>query len=171
MDYTSLPIEQQTYANFGFYALTRLGQEAVLIFFVLSGFLVGGRSIEKLCNGTFQGRNYAIDRFVRIMLPLASALLLYIPVAIWRGADVEWANWFGCWFSLQGIYTGACIEPLWSLSYEVWFYIVVLGIYLAISKKMGGVFYTYSMQPRIYQTANILSPCLAVRRICIHCEA
>lgn len=135
MDYTSLPVEEQTVANFGFFALTRLGQEAVLIFFVLSGFLVGGRSIEKMCDGTFQGRNYAIDRFVRIMLPLASALLLYIPVTIWRGADIEWANWFGCWFSLQGIYTGACIEQLWSLAYEVWFYIIVLGVYLAISQK------------------------------------
>lgn len=140
VDYTSLPVEQQTCANFGFYAFTRLGQEAVLIFFALSGFLVGGRSIEKMCQGTFQGRNYAIDRFVRIMLPLASALLLYIPVTIWRDADIEWVNWTGCWFSLQGIYTSACIEPLWSLSYEVWFYIIVLGIYLAIHQKWGGYF-------------------------------
>ena len=37
-------------AVFGF---ARLGDEAVLFFFVLSGFLVGGRAIERMIQGSF----------------------------------------------------------------------------------------------------------------------
>lgn len=124
-EYTCLPASQQNVLTFAFYALTRLGHEAVLIFFVLSGYLVGGRAIQKTLEGTFDVANYSIDRFVRIMLPLLSALILYIPCTFVCGRTIDWANWFGCLFSLQGIWTGACIEPLWSLAYEVWFYILI----------------------------------------------
>lgn len=133
-EFTNLPVEQQTPLVFICYALTRLGHEAVLIFFVLSGFLVGGRAIEKSRQGTFDVRNYAIDRFIRIMLPLISALLLFIPKEIICGNEIMWKDWMGCLFSLQGIWTGACIEPLWSLSYEVWFYILTGATFTVLCK-------------------------------------
>lgn len=41
-EYTLLLGQQQNIVTFIFYSITRLGAEAVLIFFVLSGFLVGG---------------------------------------------------------------------------------------------------------------------------------
>lgn len=138
IDYTSLPTEEQNIANFIFFSSTRLGQEAVLIFFVLSGFLVGGKALERMMNGTFQGRGYCIDRFVRIMLPLIAVLLLYLPVRRYLGQPIQWRDWFGCLFSLQGIWTGACVEPLWSLAYEVWFYILVAGAYLLTRHKLFG---------------------------------
>lgn len=138
VEYSLLPPEQQGISSFVFYSMTRLGQEAVLIFFVLSGFLVGGRSFKRMMEGNFQGRSYCIDRVVRIMLPLIAALLLYIPVTLFIGKDINWSSWFGCLFSLQGIFTGACIEPLWSLSYEVWFYVIVAALFLILQKRAWG---------------------------------
>lgn len=144
-EFTNLPVEQQNPLVFICYAFTRLGHEAVLIFFVLSGYLVGGRAIEKIRQGNFDLRNYAIDRFVRIMLPLASALLLFLPKEIICGNAIAWKDWVGCLFSLQGIWTGACIEPLWSLSYEVWFYILTGATFAVVclvsrkSKVIGSI--------------------------------
>ena len=37
-----------------FYLLTGFGHQAVMIFFVLRGFLVGGRAAEKISEGTFR---------------------------------------------------------------------------------------------------------------------
>ena len=147
VEYTLLPAEQKNPLIFAFYTLTRLGNEAVLIFFVMSGFLVGGKAIERLQQGAFDIKGYAIDRTVRIMLPLISALLLFIPVSIIRGLDIDWLAWLGNLFSLQGICTYSVIEPLWSLSYEVWFYILMGTISLffikqnIISKKIYAVLF------------------------------
>jgi len=77
VEYTLLPVSQQNPVVFVFYAITRLGFEAVLIFFVLSGLLVGGRTIQRLSSGNFKIRAYVIDRAVRIMLPLISSLLFF----------------------------------------------------------------------------------------------
>lgn len=145
-EYTQLPVEQHSIAVFVGYAFTRLGHESVLIFFVLSGYLVGGRAIEKIRQGTFDIKGYGIDRFVRIMLPLTSALILYLLKELVCGNTVVWKDWFGCLFSLQGIWTGACIEPLWSLAYEVWFYILTGASYAVvcmnnrIAKVFGSIF-------------------------------
>ena len=70
----------------------------------MSGFLVGGKAIERLQQGVFDIKGYAIDRTVRIMLPLISALLLFIPVAIIQGFCIDWKAWLGNLFSLQGIF-------------------------------------------------------------------
>ncbi len=134
-EWSWLPAEQQTPWLFAFYSLTRLGQEAVLVFFVMSGFLVGGRTIEKMRSGVFNVRDYGIDRTVRIMLPLLSALFLFFPKQWICGEPVVWKEWFGCLFSLQGIWTGACIEPLWSLSYEVWFYILTAAVCMSLGSS------------------------------------
>ena len=40
--YGDLPVEDKGLGTFIFYTLGRLGHEAVIVFFVLSGFLVGG---------------------------------------------------------------------------------------------------------------------------------
>ena len=65
VDYSSLPAEQQTPHVFSFFFINRLGFEAVLIFFVLSGMLVGGKSFIKIAEGSFKVRDYVIDRSVR----------------------------------------------------------------------------------------------------------
>lgn len=64
-----LPSEQHNPISFVFYFLGRLGHEAVIVFFVLSGFLVGGRGFERIQKGNFRIANYLIDRFSRIYPP------------------------------------------------------------------------------------------------------
>lgn len=81
--YGDLPISQQGAVAFVFYTLGRLGHEAVVVFFVLSGFLVGGRGFDRIKDGTMNVKSYAIDRFARIYPPplsLYSFLFYYMPV-------------------------------------------------------------------------------------------
>jgi len=125
VEYSLLPINQQNPFVFVFYLLTRLGDEAVIVFFIMSGLLVGGKSLDRLRKGTFDFKSYSIDRCVRIMLPLIAALLFAIPVYTLNGTGINWLDWLGNLFSLQGILVAPVIEPLWSLSYEVWFYVLI----------------------------------------------
>lgn len=126
---------QQTPLIAVFYSFTRLGQEAVLIFFVMSGYLVGGQALLRLKNDTFLIGDYAIDRTVRIMLPLISALILIFFINLIIGVKTDPVTWWGNLFSLQGVFVKPISDPLWSLSYEVWFYILIGGIALLKSKK------------------------------------
>lgn len=135
VEYGLLPEAQKNIFSFLFYFISRLGREGVLIFFVLSGYLVGGRSIEKYKQGTFNLQNYAIDRFVRIMLPLIGALLLMLVCHIIEGKDIDWVCWLGNLFSLQGIFVSP-LGVLWTLSYEVWFYIS-MGALIALLMRYG----------------------------------
>src|SRR4051812_12764616 len=67
VDYGSLPKEQQTRLVEFVYFLSRIGQEAVLAFFMLSGLLVAGAIIRRVSAGTFDLRLYAIERATRIL--------------------------------------------------------------------------------------------------------
>jgi len=112
--------------SFLFYGITRLGHEAVIVFFILSGFLVGGGIIRDIKMNKFNIYTYAIKRATRIFVPLIPACIFtafihrYIS-SEWPEITVVMSNMFG----LNGIitktlkYNGA----LWSISYEIWFYI------------------------------------------------
>lgn len=117
-----------------FYFIGRLGNEPVVVFFVLSGFLVGGRAIQRILNNNIDVKSYFIDRFTRIMLPLFAALLLMVVIAIILGYPIPFKDILGSMFSLQGVFTGSGGNaPLWSLAYEVWFYIFI-GCLMIICK-------------------------------------
>jgi peptidoglycan/LPS O-acetylase OafA/YrhL len=75
IEFGSLPPTQKTATLAITFGVTRLGYEAVLIFFVLSGFLVGGQIISRARMGNFVLWEYAIDRCCRILLPLVPAVL------------------------------------------------------------------------------------------------
>ncbi len=125
--YGDLPAEQQTQLVAGLFFLTRMGDEAVLTFFVLSGFLVGGRAVERLADGSFRPRDYILDRVSRIMTPLAPALVFAAIVGVLWGRGFD-AGRFACNLaSLQGVFCHPYESnvPLWSLAYEMWFYILV----------------------------------------------
>lgn len=139
VDYSDLPLDQQTTLVGVVMALMRLGHEAVLIFFVLSGYLVGGQVITRLQQGQFDLARYSVDRVSRIMLPLIPACLLTFAVAAWlTGAlpalDVMLAHLFG----LNGVVT-ATLEtnkPLWSLPYEIWFYILAGALAVFATRRL-----------------------------------
>ena len=62
--------------NEGMYALTSLGHGAVMVFFVLSGYFVGGSVIRGRRRGTFRWADYLISRSIRLWVVLIPALLL-----------------------------------------------------------------------------------------------
>lgn len=127
--YGNLPMEQQNIVTMAFTMFCRMGHEAVIIFFVLSGFLVGGRGFERIKAGTMNIRSYAIDRFSRIYPPLIAAIILCGITTYITGetecTNFTWLNVVGNIFNLQGICCQSIVSPFWSLSYEVWFYIIL----------------------------------------------
>ena len=124
-EYAALPSDQKNLVTVLFYGLTRLGNEAVICFFILSGFLVGGRGISKMLKGKFDWKSYAIDRFSRIFPPLFGAVLFYMAIFFWRQEEINYLHCLGNLLSLQGIVVLPVSAPFWSLSYEVWFYILL----------------------------------------------
>lgn len=128
VEYGLLPPAEKTIQNSVFFFLTRIAHEAVLLFFVLSGFLVGGKVIQRLRAGTFDLKSYALDRTVRIMLPLLSALILIFICNTIIGQKYSVIDYLGNILSLQGILVPWVSGPLWSLAYEVWFYVLMGGM-------------------------------------------
>ena len=138
----------------GFYALTSCGHQAVVIFFVLSGYLIAGSVRRSLAGGSWSWSGYAVQRLTRLWLVLLPGLLL---CALWDrvGMHSGWAprlygglsgdhmipnvalssTWPAFWrtvFFLQEILgtTFGSDGPLWSLAYEFWYYVLFpLGLF------------------------------------------
>ena len=120
--------------NIGF--LLRFGQEAVILFFLLSGFVINYSYRSK----PLKPSEYFFNRFCRIYIPLLAAFLLSYGVAAatsGRTIDIDLAGLLGNLFMLQDISSlkpGVIVEPymgnlpLWSLSYEWWFYVMYVPI-------------------------------------------
>lgn len=142
--FADLPVGQQNIFTMTFTMFCRMGHEAVVIFFVLSGFLVGGRGIERISDGTMNVKSYAIDRFSRIYPPLVAAVLFYYITSLCiSDTPFQWSTAIGNLFNLQGICCKSLVSPFWSLSYEVWFYIIlgVLAVLLKASKDTKKLLY------------------------------
>jgi peptidoglycan/LPS O-acetylase OafA/YrhL len=111
----------------------RFGPEAVIVFFVLSGFVIK-YTYERSKDKSF--KYYFIRRFIRLYVPLFFIFLLgYLLKCYSEGAlaNPEWGTLFGNIFMLQDVisqkpnvisaaYMGNGV--LWSLSYEWWFYML-----------------------------------------------
>lgn len=139
-EFGCLPPDQQNIFSMGFTMFCRMGHEAVIIFFVLSGFLVGGRGFERVKNGSMNVSSYAIDRFSRIYPPLVAAIVFYyITSLIIPGTPFSWATAIGNLFNLQGICCKSLVSPFWSLSYEVWFYIILGFLAMILTTKKDWV--------------------------------
>lgn len=135
--YSDLDSSSQHFGTFIFYSLTRFGTEAVILFFVLSGFLVGGPLIKRVRLGTFDSKSYIIDRLTRIYTPLFPTILLTICISLIISFHIDLAQILGNIFSLQGVFVETLNSnpPLWSLSYEIWFYCLGLAIVLVFNSK------------------------------------
>jgi peptidoglycan/LPS O-acetylase OafA/YrhL len=121
----------------------RFGQEAVILFFLLSGFVIHFSFSVRPTSSAI----YLFSRFSRIYLPLFPILLLaYISDSISSGAfaDLDLRTLLGNLLMLQdisGLKPGVIVEPyknnlpLWSLSYEWWFYVIYIAMMRIIQKR------------------------------------
>ena len=158
LGYRDLPRYSETIPVKVWYFVTGWYYDAVLVFFVLSGFLVGGLSLARLAEARYSTAEYAIDRVSRLFLPYVPVLfityLLDKAGAVWFAAsglydhkqlmlaqklgDVSFSqhntieNLFLNFLMLQNFHADplGSNSPLWSLSAEFWFY-VVFGIAMA----------------------------------------
>ena len=121
------------------------GQVAVLLFFLLSGFVIHYSALRR---GGLQARDYFVRRFRRIYPVFAIALALsYVSACVKAGAfvppelgalglnllqlqglDRDPGQWVDC-------YMGN--EPLWSLSYEWWFYVLFFVVFVRTAGPQG----------------------------------
>ncbi len=140
---------------------TTIGNEAVMIFFVLSGYLVGGSAINALRRNTWSWKNYLIKRLTRLWVVLIPALLLGVAVDY---AGLHFFSTPGSIYTappqqtlvlsdiagrltarvvagnaifLQSILvsTAGTNDSLWSLANEFWYYIAFPMVLLALRKN------------------------------------
>ncbi|GAA5511082.1 acyltransferase family protein [Novipirellula caenicola] len=138
------------------------GHEAVVFFFVTSGFLVGGGVCECSRTRPLDWRRYLADRSSRLYAVLVFALLLgamcdsigshYFnafgfysnqtphPVAVIGGPFVErldLSHFLASLFMLQEIALPSfgSNDPLWSLAHEWWYYLLFPLLLSGFSKE------------------------------------
>jgi len=149
VDYSQL--ESPVKLHMPFYALTSLGHQAVIIFFALSGYLVGGQALKQIWSGKWHVMDYMIRRLTRLWVVLLPALILTF-IADMIGMHISGgAGYKGAWYSqfasgpssqvpidhsvLAFLGNMAFVQtvfvpvfgsngPLWSLAYEFWYYII-----------------------------------------------
>ena len=129
-----------------FYAITSFGHQAVIVFFVLSGYFVGGSLLAK--RAVFSWREYGIARLSRLWMVLIPALLLTFAldqILLMSAPEVLSGTYANLWhlgpqpggeYSVGiGVFIGNLLflqqiflpvfgsnDPLWSLAYEFWYY-------------------------------------------------
>ena len=102
---------------------------AVDFFFVLSGFLIIYLLIvEKKETGNISLKNFYIRRFLRIF-PLYYLIILIAYLFLQDGSVVAWHKfmYFGgnFWMISKNAWTLSALNPLWSISIEEHFYLVI----------------------------------------------
>lgn len=132
-----------------FYFLTSLGGEAVIVFFVLSGYLVGGKVYQDFILNKFEWKNYLIKRLSRLYVVLIPALLIgglldYLGILYFNDTFIynnalhltpfnyniserlNIMNFLSNLFMLQTTFTPqfGSNGPLWSLANEFWYYLI-----------------------------------------------
>ena len=138
----------------GFYFITGLGHEAVVVFFVISGFLVGGLTVLKWST-KISYKDYFAARFSRIYSVLIPALIIgagldWIVLTYFNGSDINTNSsiphinsmnavissklrpdiFLGNIFNLEGISVPILGSngPLWSLAFEWWYYTIFAAL-------------------------------------------
>src|ERR1700674_2641061 len=77
------------------YFFTGFGYQAVVVFFVLSGFLISSAILKRETSGTWSWRDYAIDRSSRLWVVLIPGLLF----------GLLWDKLGSSYFAGTGLYT------------------------------------------------------------------
>jgi peptidoglycan/LPS O-acetylase OafA/YrhL len=117
---------------------TGFGHQSVLLFFVISGWLVGGSLLGRVGQPDAIA-NYAIDRMTRLWTVLIPTFLLTLLFSLStgetvpRGIDLSASNEFSAAIfagNLVGLQGGVAVPefggnfPLWSLANETWYYVM-----------------------------------------------
>lgn len=156
-----------------FYFLTGLGHESVIIFFVLSGYLISSSVIRNIRNNQWSWRNYFINRLTRLYIVLVPAIILG---ALWDQLGINILH-------VESLYNGKMAESilnfsviymstistalgnllflqgiavpsfgsngaLWSLAYEFWYYILYPSLLLtglSVSQKRIGKSFLFGL--------------------------
>lgn len=134
-----------SYAGIGgqiVYLLSMAGPRAVMWFFVISGYLVGGSVITQINRKSFKFSNFAIHRATRLYVVLIPALLAGVTLDLLRiaafgistapaaggetAASYTIKTFAGNLAFLQTLVTPTLgsNNPLWSLANEAWYYAV-----------------------------------------------
>jgi peptidoglycan/LPS O-acetylase OafA/YrhL len=133
----------------GLYAFGSAGAEVVVIFFVLSGYLISSSVFRAVDQERWSWKDYLTHRCVRLWLVLLPALLLCgvwdsarlalaVPAAgmslpaRMAAAGLTWRIFLGNVFFLQTIRTSTfgSDRVLWSLAAEFWYYMLFpLGLF------------------------------------------
>ena len=157
VDYGQLEASQKNILTAALWFISRLGNEAVIVFFVLSGYFVAGKGIARLMNKSFDLGGYSRDRISRIYTPFIPALIVTAVCAILTHQQISLSGFLLNLFGLQGILTTSFGEnaPLWSLAYEIWFY-------LLLGSLVGAFFNRSSSNTKRIVSAFIFVSCLIV---------
>ena len=139
--------------------LAGFGRQAVMVFFALSGFLVGGGALRRIRNGKFAWPDYVLQRMTRLYVVLIPALLLGLfwdrlgaAIAgvggIYGGHFPSFVNWnipqrlgwrigIGNLFFLESRWfrTFGSNSVLWSLVCEFWYYLLFPCLVLAVRER------------------------------------
>jgi peptidoglycan/LPS O-acetylase OafA/YrhL len=141
---TALRTAAHFYPTLVIYVVGSAGQEAVVIFFVLSGYLISGSVLRSLERGRWSWKDYLEHRLVRLWLVLIPALVLCAAwdcarlamnpgvggdgtfIARLAATHITWKIFFGNVFFQQAVHltTFGSDKVLWSLSNEFWYYIL-----------------------------------------------
>jgi len=161
VDYAKL--QETSLLEKSFYFMTGLGHEAVMVFFVLSGFFVGGSVLSRKDNFKFE--NYLLARLSRLWVVLVPAMLFTVLVdqVIGRilpellagehlsvlnsgpapngGYSASIGNFFANLLFLQTLYVPVFGSngPLWSLTNEFWYYMLFPLLLVAIGVVKGSL--------------------------------
>lgn len=142
--YSHLIPESQNIFTQAFFLSVSFGQDSVVCFFLLSGFLVGGINTKRLTGVLTEGdsskvsgilRKFSTGRFVRIYPPLIASIIFITFVRYLRGEDISIYEIFGNLLGLQGVSVHDYGWCFWTLAYEIWFYVLIASIISLFSNR------------------------------------
>jgi peptidoglycan/LPS O-acetylase OafA/YrhL len=128
LPYQELALESKNIFNFILFYISKMGGKAVIVFFILSGYLVGGNFVSDIIKNRINFKKYFVSRVVRMYVVLIPALIIGGALDIFtlklRGISdlqnhVNLGNILGNLFFLQTIFVGTYIlnSPLWSIAF------------------------------------------------------
>jgi peptidoglycan/LPS O-acetylase OafA/YrhL len=143
------------------YLLSGMGHNAVVVFFVLSGYWVGGQGLRAARRGRFSVKQYAISRLTRLWLVLLPALLLLVvvdrvglhffgdtqvyagdsayhgvaPVDIWHRLQPMVLLGNVVFLQTITVPTAGSNGALWSLAYEFYYYVAFAAAVVLVAAR------------------------------------